>query len=61
MWPLVYTTQTDERSRKKLFFGMGQDAVPRGIREMGFGQFASIPKRLEQVTGNPSTDDAADN
>jgi len=25
------------------------------------GQPASIPKRLEQVTGNPATDDAADN
>ena len=43
---------------------MGQDAVPRGIQKMGFGrdgEFASVPKRLEQVTGNPSTDDAADN
>jgi hypothetical protein len=27
----------------------------------GFGRFANIPKRLEQVTGNPSTDDAANN
>jgi hypothetical protein len=63
-WPLVYTTQMDERSRRKLFSGMGQDAFPGGIPQMEFGRdgwFAGIPKRFEQVTGNPFTDDAADN